>query len=279
MTDITTSQNSEDVGRPYDQLILFGDSITEMSHNQALGFAFGAQLQESYSRRLDVINRGFAGYTTAHAVKVFPRVFPSPQAANVRLMTIFFGANDACVPGQSQHVPLPVYKENLQKIIQHPATRAQDPRIILITPPPVNEYQLEGFDILKNTPHPSRTAHMAKTYADAVKEVGASLKVPVADIWSAFMLAVGWQEGQPLIGSRDVPNNDRFGTLFTDGECKLPGLISPGYTHRLPAGLHLTPGGYRIVYDEVMRTIRANWPDQDPAVLPMVFPSWGEAPR
>ena len=46
MTDITTSQNSEDVGRPYDQLILFGDSITEMSHNQALGFAFGAQLQE-----------------------------------------------------------------------------------------------------------------------------------------------------------------------------------------------------------------------------------------
>jgi lysophospholipase L1-like esterase len=44
-------------------------------------------------------------------------------------------------------------------------------------------------------------------------------------------------------------------------------------------GLHLTADGYRIVYEEVLKTIRANWPDQDPGVLPMVFPPWGEAPR
>jgi hypothetical protein len=44
MTGITTEV--EDAGRPYDQFILFGDSITEMSYNQTLGFAFGAAMQD-----------------------------------------------------------------------------------------------------------------------------------------------------------------------------------------------------------------------------------------
>lgn len=44
-------------------------------------------------------------------------------------------------------------------------------------------------------------------------------------------------------------------------------------------GLHLTPAGNRIVYDELMKVIQANWPDQTPEVLPMVFPSWVDAPK
>jgi isoamyl acetate esterase len=32
--------------QPYDQFILFGDSITEMSSSQELGFAFHAALQD-----------------------------------------------------------------------------------------------------------------------------------------------------------------------------------------------------------------------------------------
>lgn len=46
MTDLAAHQESEDVCKPYDQFILFGDSITQMSCNQALGFAFAAELQE-----------------------------------------------------------------------------------------------------------------------------------------------------------------------------------------------------------------------------------------
>ncbi|CAI7614761.1 unnamed protein product [Penicillium manginii] len=260
MSALDTPPANEGVAQPYDQFILFGDSITQMSYNQEVGFGFGAQLQEVYARKLDVINRGFSGYTTAHAVKIFHQFFPSPQTVNVRLMTIFFGANDACVQGHNQHVPLEVYKENLKKIIQHPATRAQNPRIVIITIPPVNEYQLEKFDNDKDTPHPSRTASLAKTYATAAREVGASLNVAVADVWSAFMATTGWTEGQPLAGSRDLPNNEEFSGLFTDG-------------------LHLTSAGYRIVFEEVIKTIRANWPDQDPETLPMIFPPWSEAPK
>ncbi|KAJ5171888.1 hypothetical protein N7492_004481 [Penicillium capsulatum] len=249
-----------DVAQPYDQFLLFGDSITQMSSNQEIGFGFQPALQEAYSRKLDIVNRGFSGYTTAHAVKVFPRFFPSPQIANVRLMTIFFGANDATVPTHVQHVPLDQFRDNLKSIIQHPATQAQNPRIMILTPPPVNEYQLEKFDADKNTAHPSRTASLTKLYAEAAQEVGTSLGVPVVDVWAAFMASAGWKEGQPLIGSRDVPDLEEFNCLFTDG-------------------LHLTPAGYRIVYSEIMKAIRQHWPDQDPDRLPMVFPAWGEAPK
>lgn len=95
---------------------------------------------------------------------------------------------------------------------------AQNPHIIFITPPPVNEYQLEGFDNSKNTVHPSRTAALTRTYAEGMRELGASLNIPVVDTWSAFMASVGWKEGQPLLGSRDAPNSEAFGSLFTDGK-------------------------------------------------------------
>lgn len=191
--------------------------------------------------------------------------------------TIFFGANDACVPNHEQHIPLDEYRENLKKIIQHPATQAQNPRIILITPPPINEYQLEDFDSEKGNPYPSRTASLAKTYAEAAREVAASLNIPSADIWSAFMAKVGWDEGKPLVGSRNLPNNEEFCSLFTDGKSK--SVFIQCLTDCFIAGLHLTAAGYRIVYDEVVKVIRTNWPDQDPEKLPFVFPPWVDAPK
>lgn len=71
-----TAPQTEDAGKPYDQFILFGDSITQMSYNQENGFGLGAQLEDgrstfsmnpccsltrpAYARKLDVINRGFS---------------------------------------------------------------------------------------------------------------------------------------------------------------------------------------------------------------------------
>lgn len=46
MTSIEGPSAHEDVAKPYDQFILFGDSITQMSYNQEIGFGYGAQLQE-----------------------------------------------------------------------------------------------------------------------------------------------------------------------------------------------------------------------------------------
>ncbi|KAE8151136.1 SGNH hydrolase-type esterase domain-containing protein [Aspergillus avenaceus] len=255
------SDESEALYKPYDQFILFGDSITQQSSNPETGFGIHGALQNDYIRHLDVINRGFSGYNTAHALKVFPKFFPTPERATVRIMVIFFGANDACVPSSAQHVPLDVYKENLKTIIQHPATVAQNPRIVLLTPTPVDQYQLQGFDESKGSPHPSRTASHTKLYAEAVREVGSSLGVPVADVWSAFMSAVGWKEGETLPGSRDLPEIKTF-------RDSLPMVC-----------LHLTADGYQVVYDTITEAIRVNWPDQQPAQLRMIHPGWLDAPK
>lgn len=46
------------------QIILFGDSITEHASGR---FGWAAELTVAYTRRADVINRGFSGYNSAVA--------------------------------------------------------------------------------------------------------------------------------------------------------------------------------------------------------------------
>ena len=133
---------------------------------------------------------------------------------------------------------------------------------------------MEGFDASKGEIHPTRTATYTKLYAEAVREVGSGLKVPVADVWTAFMKAAGWEEGKELPGSRDLPNSEVLQELLTDGMFCLLGLDDAD-----DVGLHLAPEGYRVVYREVMKTIRENWPDQDAEELPLVFPVSAEAPK
>jgi hypothetical protein len=125
-----------------------------------------------------------------------------------------------------QHVPLDQYKENLRTILEHPLTKAQSPKIIIITPGPINEYQLQYFDASKGFNTPSRTANNTKIYADACRDVARSLGLPVADLWTAFMNYAGWKDGQPLVGSRDAPANELLSTLLTDGASFLPSSTS-----------------------------------------------------
>ncbi|KLJ13112.1 hypothetical protein EMPG_11931 [Blastomyces silverae] len=261
----------------YDQIILFGDSITQGSCDQGSGFAFCPALQHDYIRRFDIINRGFSGYTSEQALAIFPCFFPPVQKARVRLMTIFFGANDAVLPGFQQHVPLTLYKDNLIKILTHPLVKEHpETKLLLLTPPPVNEYQFSPADTDADTdadtqpgapepePEPTspvmRKASQTKQYADACREVGKGLNVPVADIWTAFMTAAGWVDGQPLVGSREVPVNEKLQALLSDG-------------------LHFNPAGYKVMYDEVTRAIRTHYPHLAPENVPMHFPPWQSAPK
>ncbi|KUL89950.1 hypothetical protein ZTR_02897 [Talaromyces verruculosus] len=255
-----SSYPSQDGRIKYDQFLIFGDSITQFSYDQQLGFGFGAALESDYARRLDVVNRGFSGYTTANAKVLFPKIFPTLQEGRVRLMTIFFGANDAVLPPHTQQVPLEQYKENLKFLIQHPSVKEHGTKIIVLTPPPINEYQLKFFDAEKGFDTPSRTAANTKRYADACRDVAQSLGVPVADIWMAIMKSTGWEVGQPLTGSKDVPANEQLASMLTDG-------------------LHFTGNGYKLMYDEVMKTIRATWPEEAPENLREVFPPWDIAPK
>lgn len=73
-----------------------------------------------------MVLRGYSGYNTRWALKVLDRVFHVSQGGDSGTetapiaLTVFFGANDACLPSRCsafQHVPLHEYKENLCSIV------------------------------------------------------------------------------------------------------------------------------------------------------------------
>lgn len=134
---------------------------------------------------------------------------------------MFFGANDAIAKeaNNGQYVPLEDFKKNLQQLLQHEAVKAHNPRLILITPPPVDEYQLEMADKAKgyDMSLQRRTAERTKSYADAARNVGRELNIAVLDIWTAFMLKAGWKQGEPLLGSSKLPRSPVLGQLLYDG--------------------------------------------------------------
>lgn len=96
----------------------------------------------------------------------------------------------------------------MRSLITHETIKAHQPRIILITPGPVDEYQFD--DQL-------RTAEHTKMYADACREIGKELGVPVLDLWSIFMAEAGWRKGEPLAGSIKDKRNKVLGELLHDG--------------------------------------------------------------
>jgi len=72
--------------------------------------------------QVDVVLRGYSGYNTRWALKVAERIFPPVESGGVPplAVTVFFGANDACLPDRYsafQNVPLHEYKQNLHSII------------------------------------------------------------------------------------------------------------------------------------------------------------------
>ena len=175
----------------YPQFLMFGDSITEFST-----LTLQPHLHTLYVRRMDVLNRGFGGYTSQTGLDVLRKFLdadlPSPPTTpRVQLMTIWFGANDACLPGNAQHVPLDRYEQALKQIVAYPVLKQHDTQIVVITPPPVNEH---SFEVNPGTGKFQRMAHVTSQYALKAKDVAKSLNVPCVDVWSILMQECGWKE-------------------------------------------------------------------------------------
>ncbi|EXJ90764.1 hypothetical protein A1O1_03868 [Capronia coronata CBS 617.96] len=233
--------------KTYPQFVLFGDSIT-----QGASHVFGASLTDWYMRRADVLNRGFSGYTAPagydNLLQFFTTAPPSSSVPRIQLMTVFFGANDACLPGCPQHVPIERYKQSLRDIVDYEGVKLHDTKIILIVPAPVDEWQIGDTE---------RTAATTAKYAAACREVGQELDLPTLDLWTLFMLKAGWTEGSagPLIGSKAAAKSQVLDELLSDG-------------------LHFTAAAYQLVFDELVKLIREKLPDHVPERLPSIFPDW-----
>lgn len=113
-----------------------------------------------------------------------------PHTSRVRLITIWFGANDASLPGFLQHVPLSRFSENLTtmvRAIRAPESQWYSPetRLLLITPPPIH------IPSMKIDLQPTRTFDVTKAYAEEFKKVGEAENVPVVDAWTRIWEATG----------------------------------------------------------------------------------------
>lgn len=143
---------------------------------------------------------------------------------------ILFGANDACLHGSEQHVPLEIYKDNLRRIMKHVTVQSQNPRLILVTPPPVNEYAIEVSDAAKGIVG-RRTAEHTMAYVEACRQVGEDLGVGVIDLWGWCMAKAKHKLGDPLPGSKKTERNGFLDEVLSDGKRSLYQAEVPIFEH------------------------------------------------
>ncbi|GMN43597.1 hypothetical protein TIFTF001_012794 [Ficus carica] len=213
------------------------------------------------------------------AVKVAERVFPAAAEEEEEeeepvAVTVFFGANDACLPNRCsafQHVPLHEYKQNLHSIVSflkamfgrrdgeeerqrvgrmENVNESEDcrksscynrwptTRILFITPPPIDEDGRLRHPYIENpTNEPERTNEAAGAYAKACVEVAGECGLPVIDLWTKMQQFPDWQNAY------------------------------------LRDGLHLTRSGNQIVFGEVVKKLAEEGLSLEtlPVDLPLIF--------
>ncbi|KAF0342418.1 SGNH hydrolase [Gigaspora margarita] len=228
----------------YNQIVLFGDSITQYGHDPENN-GWGAALQSSCVRKFEVLNRGFSGYNTEWAKLLLPQLLPKNYSPSnfpkIILLTIFFGANDAAIESSIQHVNIDKYKENLiymVNLIKNPTSPYYNPetKILLITPPPMDENSWEKTCASKGD-EMNRKADITKKYAEVCVETALELNVPVVNLWKII--------------------NDH--------------VTVKDY---LSDGLHLNSLGNKTLFISVMDVIKSSWPDIAPENVQELFPAW-----
>ncbi|MCL7031583.1 hypothetical protein MKW94_022416 [Papaver nudicaule] len=225
--------------RPH--VVLFGDSITEQSFKPD---GWGAALANTYTRKVDVVVRGYGGYNSRWALFLLQTLlvgYSNPPVA----VTIFFGANDAALLGRTserQHVPVEEYKENIRKIVRHFKELSPTMLVVIITPPPIdeegrNEYARSLYGD-KARELSERTNEVTGVYAKQCIELAKELGVYSINLWSKMQETEGWQK--------------KF----------------------LSDGLHLTAEGNAVVHGEVVRVFSKG--GLDATQMPSDYPHHSE---
>lgn len=95
------------------RVVAFGDSITQHGFNNDIS-GWVSRLADWWTRRVDLLNRGFSGYNSEYGVIAFKTVV---VAENPDLIFIFYGANDAVDSSNDRHVSLTKFERNLWLIL------------------------------------------------------------------------------------------------------------------------------------------------------------------
>ncbi|ETO81681.1 hypothetical protein F444_04061 [Phytophthora nicotianae P1976] len=175
-------------------VLLVGDSLTEKGLlPSSMGWA--TMLQGDCRRTVDVVCRGLAGYNTKwylkHAMSIVQDEIIGLSYSPI-LITIWLGANDAALPegGSSEsHIPIDEYQENLAKLVLDFQAITPTSRILLITPPYVDDaVQKKNAKANKGDKKGlvSHSNEMAGKYARACVDTAKRVGVPVLDLHTYF---------------------------------------------------------------------------------------------
>lgn len=224
--------------------VVFGDSITQKGNDPA-NEGWVSRLQDTYQRRVDILNRGYSGYNSRWAKMIWPHIEPTFRGAE--LVTVWFGANDAALPDRTskvQHVPLEEYRANLKYIVDRLKSLACE--VILVTPPPVSEphrirhaKEMYGVDLDLGS---ERTNEVTKEYAQACLDVAHACSVHVVDMWQICM------QREPM----------RYGDVF------------------LNDGLHLAAPGNGVMFESLISLLNDSLPQFCVQEIPTDIPEYRE---
>ncbi|KAJ2893223.1 isoamyl acetate-hydrolyzing esterase, partial [Coemansia aciculifera] len=208
-----------------DTIVCIGDSLTQHG-NDVSKCGWVSQLSNAYIRRMDVVNRGFSGFTSRWVLPLMSEVLSASQP-KPRILTILLGSNDSLLPAHPRHVPIDEFEANIRGMVATVAELSPETKVILITPPSLGEklYATWDKDML-------RTFEIVKAYADVVRSIASELSLPCADLWTAVETK----------------------TKEIGGE--LDGYDSFSYD-----GVHLSAGGNDLLFEVLMQTIKQDLPE------------------
>ncbi|XP_028805364.1 GDSL esterase/lipase CPRD49-like [Neltuma alba] len=223
------------VGPVRPQIVLFGSSIVEYSFSHE---GWGSILAHLYSRRADIVVRGYSGWNSKRALEVLPQVFPKDGGVQPDLIIVYFGGNDSMLPhpaGLGPHVPLSDYKDNMRAIADYLQSLSEKTRLIFLTAPPINEAQIQKS--LSGVLGLTRTNELCRTYSEACLKVCQERNIKAIDLWNALQQRQDWLD-----------------VCFTDG-------------------IHLSSVGSKIVAKEILKVLKeAEWePNLHWKSMPMEF--------
>ena len=209
-------------------IVAFGDSITAERNGVVTYSTLLSQELKAKKGKVNVVNAGIGGNTTAHARERFEKDVLSHKPG---LVIVQFGNNDAAIdvwkdpPAQAPRVMLEDYESNLVWMITK--LKEQKAKVILVTPlptrwaakikelygkPPYDPNDPDGFNLFN------------RRYADSVRKIGERMNVKVVDLFQKYY------------------DLDRAGERSMDD--------------LLPDGLHPNSEGHRIEADMLLDVIR-----------------------
>lgn len=221
----------------YKKFLLFGDSITEYAFDPE-HFTVGSALTNAYTRKLDIIQRGYAGYNSRWAIRILEKIIEQ-HGNDIVIGTIFFGSNDSVEKGP-QRVPLPEFVNNIKKMIG--MMKQANIKPIVVGPGLIDR---DVWDVLKSEEIEKgwiRTNQFFKEYVDALIDLTKDENVPFVNLQQSFL-------------EISEANNEKWQKYLIDG-------------------LHFSGDGYRIFFERLMEMIELYYPEYSPDNMNTILPNW-----